>query len=69
MIPLANDDRAAFGLPGTDADRWQPQRSAIDEPAARVVVDQQLAHRLLRPVRGLRHQLGSCGTTSGSSPP
>jgi len=33
------------------------QCSAVDEPAPRVVLDQQLSHRLLRPVRGLRHQL------------
>lgn len=36
------------------ADGGQAQHAAIDEAFARIVVDQQLAHRLLRAVGGLR---------------
>src|SRR5438067_284549 len=39
-------------------DSWQAQRAAIDKALAAVVVDQQFADRLLRPVRGLRGQRG-----------
>ena len=42
-------------------DRGQPQRPAVDEAAPRVVVDEQLAHRLLRSVRRLRRQRGGLG--------
>ena len=43
------------------ADRRQSQRAAVDEAAPRVVVDEQLAHRLLRAVRRLRRQRGGLG--------
>src|SRR5262249_6041878 len=39
-------------------DRRQPRRAAVDEPLPRVVVDEQLAHRLGRAVGRLRGLLG-----------
>ena len=55
-MPLANDEAALFGLPGRTLTVGKPQAAPVEEALARVVVDQQLAHRLLRAVGRLRRQ-------------
>ena len=56
------DDRGGEGRGGTVGpprphhDGRQAQRAAVDKPLAAVIVDQELADRLLRPVGGLRRQ-------------
>ena len=53
---LAKVEAALLGLPGRTHDGRQAQGAAVDEALAAVVVDQQLADRLLRAVGGLRRQ-------------
>ena len=59
---LADDARIEargrlVGLAGPHADRGQAQPDAVDEPAAGVVGEQKLAHRLLRAVGGQRREM------------
>src|SRR5690606_24626201 len=48
--------RGEIGLAGADDDGGQPDADAIHEALARVVVEEQLADRLLRAVAGERRR-------------
>ena len=54
MMPLANEDAAAFGLPARTTMVGSRSDAAVDEALARVIADQVLADHLLRAVGGLR---------------
>ena len=57
MIEEKKPDAALLGLPGRTHDGRQPDADAVDEAAARVVGEQQLADRLLRAVGGQRREM------------
>ena len=65
-------EAALLGSAGADADRGQADADAVEEAAARVVVEQELAHRLLGAVAGQRRgeefvadRLGEGGAEDG----
>jgi hypothetical protein len=56
MIEEAKVEGGAVRPAGTNDDSRQAHSAAVDKAFAAVIIDQQLADRLLRAVRGLRRQ-------------
>ena len=61
--------RRRVGTAGANADRGQAQGAAVNESLPRVVSEQQLANRLLHPVRVCGFKAVLSEISSGKSPP